>query len=213
MLDHLVYAVPNLEGGVRDIAERLGVQPTMGGRHPDWGTANALVGLGGQRYLEIIGPDSRTTHSGSRPRPHPRPFGIDDLDAARLVTWAAHVTDLDSCVQTARVAGYNPGDIVEMSRTRPTGERLAWRLTVSASDPGLPGDGVIPFLIEWGMSAHPTESLTPACTLVNLSATHPHPHHVRAALQALGIALVVEEGATPGLQAELETPVGRVVLT
>ena len=209
MLDHLVYAVPDLERGVRDIAERLGVEPAIGGRHPDWGTANALVALGGQRYLEIIGPDPRATHSESRLRP----FGIDDLDAPRLVTWAAHVTDLDARVQAARAAGYNPGSIVDMSRTRPTGDRLAWRLTVSSSGAGLPGDGVIPFLIEWGTSAHPTESLSPSCTLVNLSATHPHPHHVRAALQGLGIALVVEEGATPGLQAELETPVGRIVLT
>lgn len=209
MLDHLVYAVPDLEHGVLDIAERMGVEPTAGGRHPDWGTANALVGLGGQRYLEIIGPDPGATHRGSRPRP----FGIDDLDAPRLVTWAAHVTDLDARVQAARAAGYNPGDIVDMSRTRPTGERLAWRLTVRASDAGLPSDGVIPFLIEWGTSAHPTESLTPACTLVNLSATHPHPHHVRGALEALGVALVVEEDDEPSLCAELTTPAGTILLS
>ncbi len=209
MLDHLVYAVPDLDRGVADIAKRLGVEPMAGGHHPDWGTANALVGLGGQRYLEIIGPDAGATHRGSRPRP----FGIDDLDAPRLVTWAAHVTDLDARVQAARAAGYNPGDIVDMSRTHPTGERLAWRLTASASDAGLPGNGVIPFLIEWGTSAHPTESLSPACTLVNLSATHPHPHHVRAALEALGVALVVEEDDVASLRAELTTPAGIVLLS
>ncbi|HYL30560.1 MAG TPA: VOC family protein, partial [Gemmatimonadales bacterium] len=56
-LDHLVYAVPSLAEGVRDLAERLGARPLPGGSHPAWRTRNAVLPLGPASYLEIIGPD------------------------------------------------------------------------------------------------------------------------------------------------------------
>ena len=82
-LDHLVYATPDLNASVEELANRLGTDPMPGGAHPGWGTRNALIGLGIGVYLEIIGPDPK------QPEPErSRPFLIDDLTEARLVTWA-----------------------------------------------------------------------------------------------------------------------------
>ena len=44
-LDHLVYATPDLDASVEELAERFGADPVPGGAHPGWGTRNALIGL------------------------------------------------------------------------------------------------------------------------------------------------------------------------
>ena len=56
-IDHLVYATPDLERGIREIEELLGIRAMLGGQHPGRGTQNASIALGAGAYLEIIGPD------------------------------------------------------------------------------------------------------------------------------------------------------------
>ena len=87
---HLVYATPNLDRGVKEIEELLGVRAAAGGQHPGRGTRNALVALGPNTYLEIIAPDP------DQPAPaSPRAVGLDTLTRSRLVTWAAKTTNVD----------------------------------------------------------------------------------------------------------------------
>lgn len=208
--DHLVYAVPDLARAVVAVTRQLGVRPDPGGAHPGLGTTNALVSLDNECYLEIIGLDP-----DQPPPPHPRPFGIDRLDGPRLVTWAVKDDHLEAAVDAARGQGYDPGRILSMSRARPDGVRLSWRLAIRDGvlhGGSLPGGGLVPFLIDWGGTPHPAASAATGCRLVALGAEHPEPERVRGMLRALDVALDVTHGAAPALIATIDTPGGRVEL-
>jgi hypothetical protein len=202
--DHVVYGVADLDAGMDELAERLGVRPAPGGRHVGRGTRNALLGLGDRTYLEVIAADPEQA-----PFPGPLSFALDRLRLPRLVGWACRTSDLDGRVAAARERGYDPGDVRAMSRRRPDGFLLEWRLTRQEPDPDRL---VVPFLIDWGSSPHPTETAPGGVRLVELRAEHPDPTRVRAALAALGATLKVYEGPEPALIATLDTPRGRVVL-
>jgi hypothetical protein len=91
-----------------------------------------------------------------------------------------------------------------MSRRRPDGVLLEWQLTP-------PMAGVLPFLIDWGSTPHPTESLPAGLGLVSFSAFHRDPVSVQKGLSILGQELDLGLGE-PGLMAALRTPNGEVVL-
>ncbi|MCX5062219.1 MULTISPECIES: VOC family protein [unclassified Streptomyces] len=200
-LDHLVLATPELAATVADFARRTGVTPVPGGAHVGFGTRNHLVALGGAGYLEIIGPDPEQSAPDG-----PRPFDVDRLLAARTVTWAISPPDLDLAVAAARARGYDPGPVRPMSRRRPDGTLLEWRLT--DGDTAHPS-GLVPFLIDWGSSAHPTAADLPVTPLLRLSATAPDPDEIRPLLSAVGAQLAVAEGPV-GLSFTVDTPRGPV---
>ena len=203
MIDHLVYATPDLEGTAEELAGRLGVALSPGGRHVGVGTRNVLADLGGGAYLEVIGPDPDQPEP-----PRPRPFGIDALSEPRLLTWAVRVRGIDAVVERARAAGHDPGPVAALSRRTPEGTLLEWTLTSPPAD----GGGVVPFVIDWGDARHPSESAARGLRLASLRAEHPDPDRVRAAVAALGERLDVEAGPEPALEATLDTPHGAIVL-
>src|SRR4051812_46489247 len=51
--DHLVVAIRSLPESMAEFERTTGVKPVVGGTHPGRGTENALVSLGGGKYLEI----------------------------------------------------------------------------------------------------------------------------------------------------------------
>ncbi|WP_157245355.1 VOC family protein [Nonomuraea typhae] len=191
-MDHLVFATPYLRDTVHEVGRLLGVHPVEGGRHVGLGTRNHLLGLGGRRYLEIVGPDE------DQPDPEsPRPFGIDTLTAPRLITWAVEPPDLDEAIARARDVGYDPGPAVPMSRRTPAGDLLEWRLTLPHEGTH---DGVVPFLIDWGTTPHPSGTL-PEVKLAAFHAGHPDPDAVLSDLAALGAELEVRQADAPVLVA------------
>ncbi|HJM88362.1 MAG TPA: VOC family protein [Dehalococcoidia bacterium] len=204
MLDHLVYATPDLDAAVDDLEARLGVRAVLGGRHPGRGTYNALISLGADHYLEIIGPDPEQPEVAQ-----PRGFGLDDLTVPQLRTWAAKAPDIDARIERARVAGYDPGPALAMSRERPDGVTLAWHLTPSGQSEG---GWLVPFLIDWGGSPHPALTAPGGVTLDSLRAEHPTPDAIRPLLAALDVALDVDAGPEPRLIARLRTAGGVVEL-
>lgn len=203
-LDHLVYATPSVEETVEDLYQSLGVRAGVGGQHVGWGTHNCVASLGDGMYLEIVGPDPR------QPDPDgPRPFLIDSFTDPRLVTWAVSVPDMAEALATSIAAGYDPGPARAMSRATPEGGTLAWELT---SPPYGDDGGLVPFLLAWGNTVHPSITSVPGLSLVSLTAVHPHPDDIAATLRALGTSLDVSVGPKPRLEALLSGPSGEVVL-
>ena len=205
MIDHLVLATPDLEATVDWLAGRLGVRPAAGGRHPGLGTRDALLGLGGGAYLEVIGVDP----DAPGPPERRRPFGLDGIGAPRLAAWAAGVDDIDGRVAAARAAGYDPGPVQPMSRRLPDGGELHWRLSPPGADPV----EVVPFLIEWaGGARHPSTTAPAGCRLVSFTAGHPAPETVADMLVALALPMSVSVADAPELVAVVEGPGGTVEL-
>ena len=203
-LDHLVYATPDLARGIAEIEKLTGIEPTPGGQHPGRGTHNALISLGDDIYLEIIGPDP------DQPNPtRPRSFGIDDLTSPRLVTWAARATNLDGLRSAAATHGVALGPVRRGARLRPDGVQLAWHFT----DPRTQvADGIVPFFIDWDSSPHPAGSAAQGAKLVDLRAEHPEAAEAVRMLAALGLPLPVTRAERPALVATIEGPRGRVEL-
>ncbi|UFU02821.1 VOC family protein [Ruania suaedae] len=207
-IDHLVYAGPDLQALVAQVTELTRVAPVDGGRHEGRGTANALLGLGEGRYLELLGPDPE---QGEPDRP--RPLRVDEVSAPTMVGWAVNLggsgRDIEALVTSARADGYDPGVVAPMSRRTADGELLAWQLTPPEGGLG----GAIPFLIDWGQTPHPSVDL-PSVELTALHLEHPEPETVRAALTAVDSVGLVQVGAGQRLRirAELRTLRGVVTL-
>jgi hypothetical protein len=202
LIDHLVYAAPDLRAAVADVEERLGVRALDGGRHTGPGTHNALLALAPQTYLEIIAADP------GQPQPAmPRPFGIDGISHSGLAGWALACNDIDAAVARARHNGYDPGDATDGQRIGPNGTALRWRMT-----PGRTADGLVPFLISWGSTEHPARSAPRGVTLETFHLEHPDPPSVAPLLAALGADIEIRPAPMAALVARLRGPDGRVVL-
>jgi hypothetical protein len=202
LVDHLIYAVPELTAAVADVEDRFGVRAQAGGRHIGLGTHNALLALGPRTYLEIIAADP------GQPEPSmPRPFGVDDLRSGRLVGWALARDDIDRAAAEARSHGYDPGEIGDGRRVGPSGVVLRWRATGSA----LAG-ALVPFLICWGDTQHPASSAPRGLSLTSLRIEHPDPRSLAPVLAALGADIEVTSAPVPALVAHISGPTGRQVL-
>jgi hypothetical protein len=123
-IDHLVYTVADLGAGMNTIERLFGVRPVPGGRHPAFGTHNALVSLGMETYLEIIAPDP------GLPRPdRGMLFGMDGLRGSRLATWVLRTEAIDVLAAAADSAGLGLGQMQSGGRESPDGTMLSWQVT------------------------------------------------------------------------------------
>lgn len=203
-LDHLVLATHDLTQGAAWLADHLGVALSPGGVHAAMGTHNRLLKLGPSTYLELIAIDPLAPVP-----PRPRWFALDTprmrariAERPRLIHWVARSTDI--VAESAR--SLEPlGEISPMRR----GD-FEWQITVP-TDGHLPGDGLMPTLIEWRVPQHPAAGLPEAgCALLKLEGFHPDPVRIRTVLAALGLdhALAMHVGPDIELLAYLETPRG-----
>lgn len=203
-VDHLVWATPDLDEGIRELERCTGVRASPGGKHPSWATHNALLALGRGIYLEILAPDPTAP-----PPTRERPYAIDRLDRPRLVTWAAHEPDLEGRLAMLMQNGIDLGEILTGGRVRPDGVALQWRLS---SPRAMVEAGVVPFLIDWGTSPHPSETAAPGLALVALAIEHPEPERVRRLLAHFALDLPLRHAAAPALVATIDSPRGRFEL-
>lgn len=209
-LDHIIIGAASLAQGVRFIQERLGVAIPPGGKHPDMGTHNHLMRLGEHAFLEVISIDPDAPPPG-----RPRWFELDRpamqarlAERPRLVSWVIRSPDV---VATTQASAFAVGEVTALRR-----DALSWRLTVP-EDGSIPGEGVMPHVIEWDGGARPWEKMADGgCQLEALIITHLHPELARAGLCSLcakGIEGVdVEQGEALGLTARIRTLSGDIVV-
>jgi len=205
-VDHLLLGVSDLDRGIAWVEKTTGLKATVGGTHPGVGTRNALLSLGGRRYLEIIAPDPAQSDFKFR-------IDVRKLSEPRLITWAAGTADIDAVAKRARGAGYEIFGPQEGSRTRPDGNVLKWKTLGVMNDLGMTGVEPIPFFIQWAAdSVHPSQDSPKGCELLALEIEHPKPAGVIAVLTKLGIDGKVKAGENARLSATLRTPKGRVMV-
>lgn len=205
-IDHLLYGTSDLDLGIDEIERLVGVRPAFGGQHLGLGTRNALLSLGGRTYLEVIAPDPSQQEVAS-----PLPYGIASMDAPALRAWAASTDDIDAAVKEGRAAGIAFGTVTAHSRKAPGGEDVRWRMATRSSDEE--GDvAVLPFLIDWGTTVHPSERAPGGVKLVSFRVFAPDPDEVGRKLRAIGLDVAVSEGDLPGLEAVVVGPSGEEVV-
>ena len=144
--DHLVVCVSDLEKASRSFLEK-GLASVPGGRHPGHGTANRIVPLG-DSYIELLAVVDTSEARASR-------FGTWAQEASstphRIDALCLRADDIN---QVAVILGVEP---IEMSRKRPDGSVLEWR--VAGIDFTI--DTGAPFLVEWGVTDHELPGRTP----------------------------------------------------
>ncbi len=199
-LDHLIYGAGDLDAGIEALEAATGVRAAPGGSHPGRGTRNALCSLG-EAYLEVMAPDPAQPGGPLADR-------FTRVDRPRLVSWVARTPDLDRTAALATAAGWDT-EIASMSRATPDGTVLSWRLLFVH---GHPGGRLVPFLIDWGTTPHPSASAPAGLELDWFRLESPAPGRLVEVLAALQIEAAVREGSDEALAARLRTPAGPVTL-
>jgi hypothetical protein len=139
-IDHVVYAVRDLDVAAERFRRDLGLDSAVGGRHSGWGTGNRIVPLG-ETYVELISVvDAEEAERTS--------FGRSMLafleGGDRPWAFVCRTDDLDA------IAGRLGLPVEEGSRTRPDGRVIAWR-GAGLDDPRR--DASLPFFIQWRLEA------------------------------------------------------------
>lgn len=207
-LDHLLLGIADLDDGIRQYHDLTGVEPWVGGRHPEMGTRNALVSLGdsaaqgSMEYLEIIAPDP----AGEPARMFER---LSSLDRLTPVMWAMAVDDADRVAARLTAEGHAVVGPRKGSRVQPDGDVLEWRLVTTPERAGF-----APFFIEWAAGAiHPSVTAPAGCSLAAMEITDPEPAALRDLLDPLAPRARLRAAPRAALSVSLDCPRGRVNLS
>lgn len=203
-LDHLVYAVPDLARGIEDFEKLTGLRPRVGGKHPEHGTHNALVGLSNGAYFEIIAPDPDSSVAP------PRWMGVDLLTEPKITRWCLRTDDLSARAERLRHTLPGHGELSTGKRQTPEGILLHWKMTLPLPTPEV---DIIPFFIDWSNSeAHPAESLDAALHLHGLELYHPEAERMQILFRENKLDVEIREGEEIAIRVTLDTSAGKVRL-
>ncbi|MEM1156467.1 MAG: VOC family protein [Pseudomonadota bacterium] len=206
-VDHLVFGAPELEQGIEQVQNLLGLPARYGGSHPGLGTHMALIPFGSQCYLEIIAPDpDQSAFKGERP------FGLDKVTAPRLLTWVASRPGLPKYIDQVRASGLHMLDAISLSRRTAEGQVLEWQMSfLDDIEPELMG--VLPMFIDWGESPHPGSTSENSARLERLELQHPDTASLKPIIEALKLNVMLLPSSALAIRAVINCPKGTVVLT
>jgi hypothetical protein len=206
-IDHIVIGTTNLFLGTKILETKFNTKFSPGGEHQIMGTHNNLLKLQSDIYLEVI-----ANNPNSQKPFRQRWFSLDEVrtkekieNSPRALCWVLQVNDIEN---TVKKCGYNPGEILQISR----GE-LTWKITVP-SNGILVDNGVLPAFIEWPSDQHPSKKLTDTNVTINmLSLFHPEPYKIKNIISNLIESDIIQvfEG-DPKIEFNLTTPNGKVLI-
>lgn len=205
-IDHIIWAVPDLDAGAALFEEMSGVTPIVGGVHPGRGTRNKLASAGDKMYFEIIAPDPAQMpfDPGSNPV---QAFAdvISRMAAPEIDMFAFSTPDLEAAAAAGRelgleVVGPSPGQ-----RITPDGVLIRWsHVDFIGHDFGQ----FLPFAINWRDSAHPSTTSPTGAVIEGVTVEHPRAEELRTIYEALGIPATVVEAAEPAIIVRLSSAKG-----
>lgn len=205
LIDHLVYCVHDLDVSIEHFYEAYGLKATIGGKHANQGTRNALINLGNNCYLELLAIDKENKSIARN-----RWMGIDLLQVDKFTRWAMGSSQIDSLSKSLREYNEILGQSIQGERLKPDGTLLSWKMTVPASHPEVE---LMPFLIDWSDSvSYPTDGLDQQGQLIELQLLHPEPDKLKPAFIELGIDIPIEKNEEVSIKALIEGPMGRFVI-
>jgi hypothetical protein len=201
-VDHIVWACRDLSAGIDEIEAMTGVRAQAGGKHSKLGTHNALIHIGNRSYLEIVAPDPDQPGG-------PWSRSLQNLAGPGVLHWVIARSHLEAYAKglDGLIGGAN--EVIRVSRQHPTLGLLEWKLLMLPKhDFGC----LVPFLIDWGDSTHPTETLERRCTLNRIRITSPELAELMKVGAWLGTDASYSDGHEPKLKFLIDTPNGRVTL-
>ena len=206
-IDHIVIGATNLISGTKTLETKLSTKFSPGGEHKTMGTHNKLLKLQSNIYLEVIANNPNVSKPSRQ-----RWFSLDEFSikekikkSPSLLCWVLEVDDIEN---TVKKCGYNPGEILQLSR-----DELTWKVTVP-SNGKLVENGVLPALIEWPSNQHPSKKLNNSNVSLNkLSLFHPESNKINNIISNLieSDLIHVSEGFTK-IELTLTTQNGKVVI-
>jgi Glyoxalase-like domain len=135
-IDHVIYAVDDLDVAGAALFDREGLASVPGGRHAGWGTENRIVPLG-ESYLELIAVVDVDEAEGSEFGRAVRRALTEDHP---LVGWVVATDDIDAVAKRLDL------EVEEKSREAGDGSKLSWRL---AGLERATKTGALPFFVQW----------------------------------------------------------------
>jgi hypothetical protein len=201
-IDHIVWYCADLDQGRRFFSTCMDAAPVYGGIHPGEGTRNALVSLGDQTYVEILGRDPEQPESSLEGE-------VRQLRGAGIYHWAAGDADLEDLRARAAEAGLDGSDLATGGRTLPNGGWLGWRWFCLKNH----GFGsLVPFFIDWMDSAHPGKTAPRGGRVVGVEAFTPDPVRLESIYRVLGLEIPVTQSASSGLAVTIASNRGQQTL-
>jgi hypothetical protein len=206
--DHVVYGVPDLKHAIQSFQEKAGIAPVIAGKHPLLGTHNAVLSLGNLQYLEFIALDPEAPKM-ERKLPS-WCAALIHLSRPKIMTWVVQTDTIEKTVNELNALGnFHIDPPQTITREKPDGTKISFNIAFK-KEPPPPDDGLIPFLINWGQSPHPSTSVECKCQLKEWYGCHPDADRISSILKKVGIEFLIKKADTPSMHLALKTPKGDI---
>lgn len=203
-IDHIVYAVKDLEKSVESFKKATNLQVFYGGEHPDRGTHNAILRIGDKTYLEFLAKKKSTESVHNQTW-----MGLDLFQEDKITRWALASDNVEQ--EATFLKKYDEGlaKIVIGSRASNDGAMLNWLMTSALPTPEVEP---APFLIDWKNSNHPTKGLPLECKMKSFTIEHPQSELIKKLLEKLNCPFDIFTSNDTSIKLSLETPLGDITL-